>query len=91
LIEKTVLEVTGKLFENFSSKKELFYASAVVGITMALFSVTQSVLWLFVMAFLLLLAGVIFRPLTKMGIIEDLFGTVMLCVIFFVCETFIFN
>jgi hypothetical protein len=74
------------LFRKATSKKELLYIGIVVGLTVVFFSTTQSILWLYLMAFLLFLTGFIFGKPTKKNILVDSLGFILLCLVFTVGE-----
>jgi hypothetical protein len=70
------------LFRKMTSKKELLYLGVVVGISVGLFSVTHSIIWLYLMALLIFLQGFIFGKPTKKDIIVDGVGLVLLILVF---------
>jgi hypothetical protein len=74
------------LFRKPSSFGEYIYVVFVVAITVALFSATKYILWLYIGAFLLFLQGFFFRKQTKKDIIIDAIGFVLLCLFYTVVE-----
>ena len=74
------------MFRKPSSFGEIIYVGFVLAISVALFSATKYILWLYIGAFLLFLQGFFFRKQTKKDVIVDAIGFVLLCLIFTIGE-----